>query len=266
LPVERALRQEAGYGCCQCGHPIFQYHHIVPYTSDDPHYRIADMMILCPNCHDEATRGVMTPENQRKLKAEPFNIRMGFAKGQLFVPGRETRVLIGDSLAMVAQGSLLEIDGDTLLGLSVGPAGDLRISVALYSESDTLLARIVDNVWETGDDMPWDLDADYGRLTIRNGLRDIALELDARSETPVIRGRLWRKGYGITLDDSGITTDEGGGIGNLTIDGGAVRFDSQRKILEIGTPRRMPVQTVKLPGRNDPCWCGSGQKFKKCHG
>jgi len=19
-------------------------------------------------------------------------------------------------------------------------------------------------------------------------------------------------------------------------------------------------------GRNDPCWCGSGQKFKKCHG
>jgi preprotein translocase subunit SecA len=22
----------------------------------------------------------------------------------------------------------------------------------------------------------------------------------------------------------------------------------------------------KVPGRNDPCWCGSGQKFKKCHG
>ncbi len=21
-----------------------------------------------------------------------------------------------------------------------------------------------------------------------------------------------------------------------------------------------------LPGRNDPCWCGSGRKFKKCHG
>ncbi|HEY6005868.1 MAG TPA: SEC-C metal-binding domain-containing protein, partial [Anaeromyxobacter sp.] len=19
------------------------------------------------------------------------------------------------------------------------------------------------------------------------------------------------------------------------------------------------------PGRNDPCWCGSGQKYKKCH-
>jgi uncharacterized protein len=25
------------------------------------------------------------------------------------------------------------------------------------------------------------------------------------------------------------------------------------------------VKTAE-PGRNDPCWCGSGKKFKKCHG
>ena len=33
----------------------------------------------------------------------------------------------------------------------------------------------------------------------------------------------------------------------------------------------VPVETVRLDeneklGRNDPCWCGSGKKFKKCHG
>ena len=22
---------------------------------------------------------------------------------------------------------------------------------------------------------------------------------------------------------------------------------------------------VKIPGRNEPCWCGSGIKYKKCH-
>jgi preprotein translocase subunit SecA len=31
-----------------------------------------------------------------------------------------------------------------------------------------------------------------------------------------------------------------------------------------------PVRTVKREepkiGRNDPCWCGSGKKYKKCHG
>ena len=35
------------------------------------------------------------------------------------------------------------------------------------------------------------------------------------------------------------------------------------------TRDRQPVQPMrveKLPGRNDPCPCGSGKKFKNCHG
>jgi len=31
-------------------------------------------------------------------------------------------------------------------------------------------------------------------------------------------------------------------------------------------PRVEPVKKDAQPGRNDPCWCGSGKKFKKCHG
>ena len=26
------------------------------------------------------------------------------------------------------------------------------------------------------------------------------------------------------------------------------------------------VDEAQQVGRNDPCWCGSGKKFKKCHG
>jgi hypothetical protein len=26
-----------------------------------------------------------------------------------------------------------------------------------------------------------------------------------------------------------------------------------------------PVVKPPRPGRNDPCWCGSGKKYKKCH-
>jgi preprotein translocase subunit SecA len=38
-----------------------------------------------------------------------------------------------------------------------------------------------------------------------------------------------------------------------------------------GIPSAVGVQTVSASpheklGRNDPCWCGSGKKFKKCHG
>ena len=29
---------------------------------------------------------------------------------------------------------------------------------------------------------------------------------------------------------------------------------------------RTPIMKDKMPGRNDPCPCGSGKKFKNCHG
>jgi preprotein translocase subunit SecA len=29
---------------------------------------------------------------------------------------------------------------------------------------------------------------------------------------------------------------------------------------------RNPIVRDKMPGRNDPCPCGSGKKFKNCHG
>ncbi|MGI8702994.1 MAG: SEC-C metal-binding domain-containing protein [Candidatus Limnocylindrales bacterium] len=32
-----------------------------------------------------------------------------------------------------------------------------------------------------------------------------------------------------------------------------------------GRPAAQPAGVPKL-GRNDPCYCGSGRKYKKCHG
>ena len=29
---------------------------------------------------------------------------------------------------------------------------------------------------------------------------------------------------------------------------------------------QQPVHVEKTPGRNEPCYCGSGKKFKHCHG
>jgi hypothetical protein len=39
-----------------------------------------------------------------------------------------------------------------------------------------------------------------------------------------------------------------------------------------GAPVPVPAAVVQRrvedpePGRNEPCWCGSGKKYKKCHG
>ncbi|MBW3653545.1 MAG: SEC-C domain-containing protein, partial [Actinobacteria bacterium] len=32
------------------------------------------------------------------------------------------------------------------------------------------------------------------------------------------------------------------------------------------TVQQRRVDETEQLGRNDPCWCGSGKKFKKCHG
>ncbi len=36
--------------------------------------------------------------------------------------------------------------------------------------------------------------------------------------------------------------------------------------MEAGAQARGPVVATRGPGRNDPCPCGSGRKFKKCCG
>ncbi len=41
---------------------------------------------------------------------------------------------------------------------------------------------------------------------------------------------------------------------------------AQQDTRETAQQRRQPIIKDKLPGPNDPCPCGSGKKFKKCHG
>ncbi len=36
------------------------------------------------------------------------------------------------------------------------------------------------------------------------------------------------------------------------------------KLVSLMAPREDNAPTIK-PERNEPCWCGSGKKYKKCH-
>lgn len=64
-------------------------------------------------------------------------------------------------------------------------------------------------------------------------------------------------------------------IGEL---GGTLDASQQAKYEQVTAPRRAmteqfkrllpptpPLTRKQLPGRNEPCWCGSGVKYKKCH-
>jgi 5-methylcytosine-specific restriction endonuclease McrA len=270
--VSKALRQEAGFGCCKCGNPIFEYHHIVPYTDEDPHNRVEDMMVLCPNCHDEATRGVIEEPEQRWLKAHPANIREGLASGRLVANQKAVEVQAGGTVLLAGIGPLLSVDGEPLLKLGVGPAGDLRLSIALWDAEANLLALIEENEWVSGDPLPWDIDFDFRRLTIRRRHRDISLDLDLRGELAQIRGRLHCGNCCYELENDGVTWG-GGKLAHARLQNVEIDVDSATGATTLrwkGPPAPTHRTVVKSdrekPGRNDSCWCGSGRKFKKCHG
>jgi len=288
-PLKRQLRQQAGFGCCVCGHPFIEYHHIVPFAKSGSH-DVADMMALCPIHHHQCTVHSLDVHEQRKAKTNPFNMVRGFADGQLVSSSRIIAVEAGSN-QFVGSGFKFVVDGEPLLSLKTDIAGRLLLSVSLYDPDDGLLLLISDNEWISGDPLPWDIEYAYNVLTLRRAERRVSLEIDARSVPVTISGELWRKRQNFSLRrDSlkfnGVVKDVG--FINLglvaqslvadTVNGKFSLMPDAR--LKVGMIVSWPDPAERLKkgieaynklcreakiGRNEPCPCGSGRKVKHCH-
>ena len=115
-PVKLQLRKQAGFGCCVCGHPFYEYQHIKPF-SIEPHHNPRDMMVLCPNHHHQATVGGLNESQQRRYKKNPFNIRRGYADGQMIISSRLIALQLGTN-QFVGAGFKLMVDGSQVGYLS----------------------------------------------------------------------------------------------------------------------------------------------------
>ena len=54
-----------------------------------------------------------------------------------------------------------------------------------------------------------------------------------------------------------------------TADNAHIYEDAERlraRVTRIEASEHKRSAAPRRPGRNEPCWCGSGIKFKKCHG
>lgn len=200
--VKRILRQEAGFGCCKCGRPIYEYHHIVPYA-DDHHFRPDDMMVLCPYCHGEVGYGLLDEDEQRRHKANPYNIVHGLAQGPLALQQRTLAIALGTT-EFVGDGTFIRVDNHPLLSLSLSGDGRLQVSVELNDHDGNLLALIDKNEWITGDPHPWDVEYGGRWLIIRRRQGEISLHVDARPSVVSVRGSLWYKRQHFVINEAGI--------------------------------------------------------------
>jgi hypothetical protein len=228
LPVKRQLRQEARFGCCSCGHPILVYHHIVRWEHEQ-HFRPEDMMVLCPNHAREADSGAMREDEQRHAKQQPVNLRTGHAKGFLKVNQQPLALNMGP--LVLHEGLFIEAWDQEVLEFH-SDDGWLGISLTLLDEDGTLLVRIENNEWVTGDPELWDLEAAPQRLVIRKRHGDVRLSLDASAEPLRLRGNTFVGPHPVPIHFG----DDGLVIGtvrklriphDLAIVGASIRVDEQ---------------------------------------
>jgi hypothetical protein len=50
-----------------------------------------------------------------------------------------------------------------------------------------------------------------------------------------------------------------------TLQADVSRMQARRVTIPAGIEGEREIAHTRMPGPNDPCWCGSGKKYKKCH-
>jgi hypothetical protein len=231
LPVKRQLRQESGFGCCKCGRPIIEYHHIVPYTQQDPHFRPHDMMCLCPYCHHEATVGAMTEAEQRILKANPINIKNGQVGGLLKINQKLLILSLGNN-EFINDRELITIDEENIIELTQSEEGAILLSLKLYDAKNNLLLKIEENEWVSGDYLPWDIDSSFQFLKIRQKKGKIILDIDVKGETILMTGNLFYNGLELQITKDRILSQQIDSAETCFV-GCSIKFDTNKHLITL---------------------------------
>jgi hypothetical protein len=83
----------------------------------------------------------------------------------------------------------------------------LEVSLRLFGDQDELLLEIVRNECVAGDPLPWDIEADWQNLRLRERARHISVSLDAKVVPIEVRGEFIRLGRRVSVNNHGIRFD-----------------------------------------------------------
>lgn len=188
--VRRILRQEAGFGCANCGHPYFEYHHIIPWA-EERHFRAEDMVALCPSCHVMVAK--LDREKQYTIKGAPKNKIDGNVRGNLICESKELNFLVG-SVNYIDTPTIFQFQ-DTPIIACRQEDGQILVSMIVLDSQCNQLLVIRDNEIAFRSDDLWDFEYKHNLVKARYGPADIAVTLDFRKSPYTIMGRIW---YGDT--------------------------------------------------------------------
>ncbi|MBO3089667.1 hypothetical protein [Cellulomonas dongxiuzhuiae] len=179
--VKRLVRQRCGFGCVECGAPIYHYDHMFDFAEVRRH-RPEEITLLCPNRHDEKSRGRLPLELVQQWNASPFNARAKMSKPHpLHYFGNACEFVLGSNTVFNRMGEgnalfrALTIDGRPLLGFRF-EQGRLLLNLAIYDHKDQPLFLVEDGELTYRTDQ-WDIEWVGQTLTVRNGRRKPIVEI-----------------------------------------------------------------------------------------
>jgi preprotein translocase subunit SecA len=127
--------------------------------------------------------------------------------------------------------------------------------VAYKNEAFELFRDLMNSIW-----------GDFGRMIFHV---EVTIEGDEQPEPPVAR-RPSSRSSSSTGGNRNVTYSGGGaqqGALAMAAAAGGAGGETYADEEELPPPvEQRRVDENEQLGRNDPCWCGSGKKFKKCHG
>jgi hypothetical protein len=284
--VKLAIRQAARFGCVCCGFAIGTYEHIEPEFADAKEHDPDRMTYLCGHCHDKVTRRILSKQSVWNARSHPWCLTHGGPHEAFDIGSSSVSVWLGRNRVTDVP-TVLRIVDTTLLRIDRPEAehGPYRISGQFYDVDGNSLFSIDQNDW-IGSPSAWDIQCVGPRIMIRRERRIVALQLCAVPPSGIVIERadfvfqssrvcimngvlsvISPTGNIATATDCTATGDGIGSIFLSVTEHGQFMMGAPLTLTgAYSPPPSLPPEHVIHLGRNAPCFCDSGKKYKKCHG
>ena len=181
--AKRRLRKEVGFGCPICRNPFLTYHHFDPPWRVLHHWNPDGVIALCRNHHDTAEGGHYTNDYLRELKSRSYSV---LDIKQRFPWTRTEFIVRVGGLYSCGSRAVISVDDEPVIQINAADSGLLSVSLALRAKDGSVVARMVDDVFEAGPTKPFDLHARTTKTQIRiwHQPRNIGLDVSLNKVTP----------------------------------------------------------------------------------
>ncbi|PCJ05934.1 MAG: hypothetical protein COB16_14725 [Rhodobacteraceae bacterium] len=185
LPIRVQLRKEAYFGCVECGNPILDYHHIIPW-SEVRHNEPEHMLAVCPTHHREISK---RPRNYAyDKKKNPFNASIGKFRGELVTDKARPSFIMGTN-TFISTPNIFTYYTLPIIKYRIENDQSL-LSVFIPDQHFWPEIEIVDNDIVANSSIFWDIEFSSNYLRFRKKEGETSLEIDLRGAAALVSGSL----------------------------------------------------------------------------